>query len=362
MDKFFGIPFATTGDKTPIPVATQSDGSVSYSQGFGPDYQKDQATDPAAKDVPRDRMNQVLFDLSTATREYQVSGTPDFITSALNGGTPFSYSKNARVKWTDSEIYESRIDNNTDAPTVAASWRKVSGDIQTTLIGDAAGSVNVMTVTFTPAQTAYIKGLPLFIRAFGANTSGTPTMNVNGLGAKTICKGANVPLAAGDIPGQGFWMILQYDQVNDKLVLANPVPSRRGVAGTVFDWPGATPPDGAVVLPFSPTNVNRAGQYADVFANIGTAWGNGDGVNTFGSPYCPENFAIVAANANVGSQTSGEVKAHTHAPSSGTLVLSNAAGGSVSPGGSGANFTTLAQTGGPNNLAAGVRMLKCMWL
>lgn len=183
MDKFFVTPFATTGDKTPIPNAVQLDGSVSYAQGFGPDYQADPATDPDAKDVPRDEMNQVLYDLSNATREYQISGTPDFITSVLNGGTPFSYSINARVRYND-EIYESRVNSNTDLPTVAASWRKISGGAQSFLITDAAGTVNVMTAAFTPPLSGYVKGLPLFIRAFGRNSSGTPTINIDGLGVR----------------------------------------------------------------------------------------------------------------------------------------------------------------------------------
>lgn len=359
MDKFFGTPFATTGDKTPIATTIQSDGTVSYPEGFGPDYQRDQTTDPDAKDVPRDKMNQLFYDLSNATREYQVSGTPDFITSALNGGTPFSYSKNARVRWTDGEIYESRINANTDAPTVSASWRKISGDITLNLIADAAGSVNAMTAAFTPSQTAYKKGVPLFIRAFGANTSGTPTLNVDGLGAKTICKGANNTLDPGDIAGGGFWAILQYDDALDKLVLANPAGSRKGIPGMPFDWPGATPPAGAVALPFVPTTQPRVGLYAGVFAAIGTAWGAGDGVNSFNIPYCPENYAWIAANGNVGAVSTGEVKAHSH-----TFMGVFGGGGAntvMTPESSGSLRSTNS-TGGPANLAAGACMLKCMWL
>lgn len=235
MDKFFATPFAATGDKTPVPTTVQPTGSVSYPEGFGPDYQADQATDPDAKDIPRDSMNQILFDLSNAIREYQVSGVPDFITSVQNGGTPYSYSVNAHVRYND-EIYESRINSNTDLPTVTASWRKISGAQSLNLIAEAAGTVNAMTAAFTPSLTAYQKGVPLFIRAFGANSSVTPTLNIDGLGAKTICKGANQTLASGDIPGAGYWMILQYDLALDKLVLANPfVPAQIGYGQTWQD-------------------------------------------------------------------------------------------------------------------------------
>lgn len=44
MAKFIKIPFATAGDKTPIPDALQIDGSVSYTTGFGEDYSKNAQT------------------------------------------------------------------------------------------------------------------------------------------------------------------------------------------------------------------------------------------------------------------------------------------------------------------------------
>ena len=53
MAKFFRIPWATAGDKTVIPDPVQGGGEVSYTQGFGPDYELDQSSDPNALDVPR---------------------------------------------------------------------------------------------------------------------------------------------------------------------------------------------------------------------------------------------------------------------------------------------------------------------
>ncbi|HCT5884303.1 TPA: phage tail protein, partial [Proteus mirabilis] len=40
MTKIFKIPFATQGDKTVVPVEIQTDGSVSYTQGYGYDYER----------------------------------------------------------------------------------------------------------------------------------------------------------------------------------------------------------------------------------------------------------------------------------------------------------------------------------
>jgi hypothetical protein len=223
MLKFFRFPFAIAGDKTPIPDPSQVTGAVSYSTGFGPDYELDPLVDPDGKDVPRDETNALFFDVTNAIREYQTFGTPDFITSGQNGGVPFAYDRNARVVWTDGDVYESRVNSNTDLPTVTASWRKVSGtNDQTLLIAVAGGTANALTASFSPSLTSLTNGVPFFIRCAAPNTVVAPTLNVDGLGAKTICKGANVALAAGDLAGSGFWAILQYDVTLDKFVLANP--------------------------------------------------------------------------------------------------------------------------------------------
>lgn len=223
MLKFFRFPFAAAGDKTPIPDPSQVTGSVSYAQGFGPDYELDPLVDPDGKDVPRDETNQLFFDVTNAIREYQTFGVPDFITSTMNGGTPFAYARNARVVWTDGEVYESRLDANTDVPTVTASWRRVSGvNANALLIAIAGGTANALTATFSPSLTALVNGQPLFVRIAAPNTTTNPTLNVDGLGAKTIVKGANIALAPGDLAGSGFWAILQYDVTLDRFVLANP--------------------------------------------------------------------------------------------------------------------------------------------
>ena len=63
----------------------------------------------------------------------------------------------------------------------------------------ATGAVNTYAITLTPAPTAYAVGQKFTFKANLANT-GTATLNVNGLGAKTIKKlGGTTNLASGDI-------------------------------------------------------------------------------------------------------------------------------------------------------------------
>lgn len=143
MLKFFKFPFATAGDKTAIPDASQPSGSVSYTDGFTVDYELDPGVDPAAKDVPRDETNQLYFDITNAIKEYQEFGVPDYITSALNGGSAFSYSKYARVKWTDGAIYESRINANTTDPSNTTNWRKLTENADFLAINTTAFQASV---------------------------------------------------------------------------------------------------------------------------------------------------------------------------------------------------------------------------
>jgi hypothetical protein len=121
MLKFFRIPFANSGDKTAVPDALDPSGNVSYTQGYGPDYQRPK-TDPLSKDIERDKMNNVLFDVTAAISELQSQGLPDWIDSTLNGGTPNSYAINALVRY-NGQNYRSLQNANTFIPTDAARWQ-----------------------------------------------------------------------------------------------------------------------------------------------------------------------------------------------------------------------------------------------
>lgn len=227
MLKFFRLPFATAGDKTAVPDAVDSNGNVSYSQGYGFDYQR-QKTDPAAKNIERDKMNQVLFDITTAIAELQSKGGADFITSALNGGTAYSYGQGAIVNY-GGAWYISLVAANTALPTDATKWAYLPTPAllqqAAFMSANAGGTVDAITAAFTPALAALPTApgtLSVFVRATGANATTTPTFKADGTTAKTIVKGNSVPLVAGDIAGAGHWLELQYDATLDKWVLQNP--------------------------------------------------------------------------------------------------------------------------------------------
>jgi microcystin-dependent protein len=128
MAKFFKNPFAMSGDKASIPEPVKGSGEVSYVEGFGFDYERDQTSDPLAKAVPRDQSNELYYQITLALQQYQTNGFPDFITTADNGGTPYSYGLAAYVRYDDGggfAVYESIVGSNTSLPTDTTKWRKV---------------------------------------------------------------------------------------------------------------------------------------------------------------------------------------------------------------------------------------------
>lgn len=63
-----------------------------------------------------------------------------------------------------------------------------------------AGTVNAISVTLNSAITSYVDGLTVRVKVAYANTSTSPTINVNGIGVIAIMKNDGNPPSVGDIP------------------------------------------------------------------------------------------------------------------------------------------------------------------
>jgi hypothetical protein len=148
-EHYFLNPFALSGDKATIPEATQPDGTVSYEEGFGQDYQLEQGVDPDAKDIPRDKFNQLAFQITEAIRQIQGYSAPSYITSAANGGSPFSYARGVIVMWTDNKLYQSQVAANTTDPSNTTNWKEVTGTFS---VPDASTTVKGIIEIATPAE------------------------------------------------------------------------------------------------------------------------------------------------------------------------------------------------------------------
>lgn len=78
----------------------------------------------------------------------------------------------------------------------------------------AGGTANELTASFTPAVTALEAGMSFLIEAATLNTDAA-TLNVDGIGNKSIVKNGSLPLDPGDLNGL---VALGYDGTNFKLL------------------------------------------------------------------------------------------------------------------------------------------------
>jgi hypothetical protein len=74
-----------------------------------------------------------------------------------------------------------------------------TSNITPTFYGPDSGAVNAAVVTLSPPMSAYVTGVHFCFTPAVNSTSASPTVNVNGLGAKTIVKYNNTTLFSGDL-------------------------------------------------------------------------------------------------------------------------------------------------------------------
>lgn len=177
-----------------------------------------------------------------------------------------------------------------------------------------AGAVNVMTAAPSPALTSLVTGQEVRVLANLANTTTTPTLNVNGLGAKTIVKNGSSALVAGDITTTIVATFL-YDGTNWQL--RNPQVGGSGISGLTAGSFGKGGSGGTSVVPTlcdeGITTVNwvtctDTGGIAAV-AFKGTGSGAGAFISGAGADNCvsnqPANSACWEAGATIATSYHG---------------------------------------------------------
>lgn len=84
--------------------------------------------------------------------------------------------------------------------------------------GTAGGTADALTISLTPVITAYATGQTYrCISSASANTTTTPTININGVGAKTFLRRDGAACAAGDIQASAVIEFV-YDGTNMRLL------------------------------------------------------------------------------------------------------------------------------------------------
>lgn len=180
---------------------------------------------------------------------------------------------------------------------------------QAYVYASAGGTADALTLTLSPAPTAYTAGMKISFKATADNTTTTSTINVNALGAKTLKKkGASgvSAIAAGDIQDGCI-----YDAIYDGTYfqLQDPASATGGVVDTqTFTGSGTwtKPSQGTLAI----IRLWGAGGSGSSRSTTGSAGGGGGGAFTeiivpLASLGSTETVTIGAGGAGVSGNTQG---------------------------------------------------------
>lgn len=162
----------------------------------------------------------------------------------------------------------------TDAPTLRQAQAGIM--TQATAVG---GTVNAITLTFSPPHTSYDSAMRIRWVSAGQNT-GAVTVNVDGLGTRDLRKDNAVALLPGDLPPAGAICSATFD--GTRFILDNVFTATSIVpSGSVLPYAGNAAPTGWLLC-FGQA-ISRT-SFATLFDVIGTTYGAGDGSTTFNLP------------------------------------------------------------------------------
>ena len=172
--------------------------------------------------------------------------------------------------------------------------------VSSLLIADAQGTSDALSASFTPTLGKLKNGTLVHVRAKEKNGTKTPLFKADETGEKIIVKGNNLSLEEGDIAGAGHWLELQYDEALDKWVLQNPAkgitPASGVPIGTISYFGKTDMPAG--YLRATGQTVGRE-TYPELFTAIGTAYGEGDGSTTFNLPRLGDDIGAILSFASL---------------------------------------------------------------
>lgn len=322
---YFIYPFAVDGDLTAIPETVQGDGSVSYQEGFGPDYALEYGVNPDALPVPRTKSNQLYNDITTAIQQIQQNGFNLWISSADNGGSPYAYGIGTIVYYTDGNFYQTNVDANVTTPGASSTWQLLP-ITQQGLVPVVCDCASTTSLTLSGVQS--IDGIPgaagVTVVGYFSGTAATNGVYIMQVGAwtrspyyntaKNILPGSIIPVRAGTINGNKYF----------QLVTSGPIVV--GTTGLTFSSPAATVSDNSI------TNAKLA--QAPALTMKG---------NNFNATANEQDLTVAQINSILGSLSGLKIINNVATPNTKTDITTNAAGTLVND----------ATTVGANGLDAG---------
>lgn len=202
------------------------------------------------------------------------------------------------------------------------------------------GTANAITMAGPLSTSVYVEGQRFsFTMGAGANT-GAVTVNINGIGAKSLVKQGATALVAGDLPANAR-ILMEYDGTNFQLL--SPFASRADAVSAVgiqfaandeIVWRGASVPAGW-------TNVSVNNSAIRIMTTPGADAGTVDFSTAFASQ------AVAGTNSNESGHTHSVTAAGTNSTvSAGPTAASGGAAFTVSTNGHTHTFTGSAVTSG----------------
>lgn len=162
-----------------------------------------------------------------------VKGVGEVSVAPVSATTPIFIGQNDPVVPTQGEN-DALIGNNTDIAVGSGNKFVTQTGLQHNAekyVADTSGSTTAYVATLSPVPTSLTAGMIVYVKIVSANTTTTPSLNVNSLGAKTIVKTNNQALAVGDI-GANMYCTFIYDLTNTVWVMQSPVANAPVVTGT----------------------------------------------------------------------------------------------------------------------------------
>jgi hypothetical protein len=172
----------------------------------------------------------------------------------------------------------------------------------------AASGTDTYTVTLSPFVVAYVLGQGFKIKFTNPNTVTTPTININGLGAKTLVKFDGTAVAAADVKGI-LWII--YDGTDFRVVGAGGgggTTNHAALSNLDFASAGHTGFQAALV---SGTNIKTVNGKTilgsgDLNTDVAISVGVGDGINVI-IANTARSFKALKGNTIVSWEVVGDV-------------------------------------------------------
>jgi len=153
--------------------------------------------------------------------------------------TPASNASKPGINFAEGQVPSSLNDSSRAVMADIAEW--YAQITVGTISGIVGGTVDAITLTSTPSVGAYATNQRFLVRASGANTTTTPTLNVSALGTKTIKLPGGTAVSASQW-GTNDMLLLAYDGTDfivlggDRLRAAESAPGlvRNAQVGTTY--------------------------------------------------------------------------------------------------------------------------------